>query len=41
MYYLTWNGEVIEEEIVELSDAKFLRDEYMKAFGSWVDINSY
>ena len=29
MYYLTWNGEIIEEEIVELSDAKFLRDEYM------------
>lgn len=38
MYKLIWKGEVIEEEIETLTEAKYLQGEYTMAYGGSVSI---
>ena len=39
MYYLLWNGkEIIESDILEYSEAVYLREEYITTYGGSVSI---
>ncbi len=39
MYYLLWNNkEIIEVDILEYSEAVYLREEYLLAYGGSVSI---
>jgi len=38
MYYLVWNGEIIESEIETINEAEYLKREYTIAYGGVVRI---